>query len=68
LKLRAYGGGREWALLLPEARLISIDEGAHGPWIEGPEKVFGAIRTFFDGAWPRDVEKVTDLQVQSASA
>ncbi|HWF09165.1 MAG TPA: alpha/beta hydrolase [Bryobacteraceae bacterium] len=64
----AYGGAREWALLLPEARLVTIDEGAHAPWIEEPEKVFGAIRTFLDGAWPRDAEKVTDLQVQSASA
>lgn len=31
----AYGGGREWALLLPGARLVTVDEAAHAPWIEG---------------------------------
>ena len=29
-----YGAGAEWADLLPEARLLTIEEGAHYPWIE----------------------------------
>jgi pimeloyl-ACP methyl ester carboxylesterase len=57
----AYGGGREWALLLPGSRLVTIDEGAHAPWIESPGKVFGAIRTFFNGSWPEDAVTVTVL-------
>ena len=41
-----YGGGREWALILPNARLLTIDNVAHAPWIEAPEKVLGPIKTF----------------------
>jgi proline iminopeptidase len=57
----AYGGGRDWALRLPEARLLTIDHAAHVPWIEAPELVFGAIETFLDGAWPATGEHVTVL-------
>jgi pimeloyl-ACP methyl ester carboxylesterase len=44
-----YGAGREWALRLPNARLVTVEGAAHVPWIEAPEKVFGAIETFLDG-------------------
>jgi proline iminopeptidase len=54
----SYGGGPEWASMLPDARLVTIDGAAHAPWIEAPEKVFGAVRTFFEGRWPEDSEKV----------
>src|SRR5437667_10930358 len=27
-----YGGGREWALMLPNARLLTIENVAHAPW------------------------------------
>jgi proline iminopeptidase len=47
-----YGGGREWALMLPNARLVTVENAAHVPWIEAPEKVFGCIETFLDGMWP----------------
>jgi proline iminopeptidase len=47
-----YGGGRDWALMLPNARLVTVENAAHVPWIEAPEKVFGGIETFLDGAWP----------------
>jgi pimeloyl-ACP methyl ester carboxylesterase len=57
-----YGGGREWAMLLPEARLVTVPDAAHAPWIEAPERVFGAIRTFLNGAWPEEAEKVTSLE------
>lgn len=47
-----YGGGKDWATLLPNARLMTIENAAHLPWIESPESVFGAIQIFLDGAWP----------------
>lgn len=56
-----YGGGREWALLLPNARLVTVEEAGHAPWIEAAEKVFGAIKSFLDGAWPQGAEKVDTL-------
>ncbi len=49
-----YGGGREWALLLPNARLITVENAGHAPWIESPEIVFGAIAKFLAGEWPED--------------
>lgn len=56
-----YGGGREWALMLPDARLVTVDNAAHAPWIEAPETTFAAIDAFLDGEWPLDAEKVTSL-------
>lgn len=53
-----YGGGRDWAARLPNARLLSIPDAAHAPWIEAPELVFGSIRTFLDGAWPGAAERL----------
>jgi pimeloyl-ACP methyl ester carboxylesterase len=47
-----YGGGREWVFELPNARLLSIEGGGHAPWIESPERVWEAIETFLNGAWP----------------
>ena len=55
----AYGGGRDWASRLPDARLVTVDNAAHVPWIEAPELVFDAIETFLDGGWPEAAEKVT---------
>jgi pimeloyl-ACP methyl ester carboxylesterase len=57
-----YGGGREWALALPNARLLTVDEAAHVPWIEAPELVFGSIRTFLDGAWPDGAVQVKSVE------
>ena len=47
-----YGGAQDWAKMLPNARLITIENGAHLPWIESPEIVFSSIKTFFEGEWP----------------
>jgi len=58
-----YGGGREWALRLPHARLLTIAEAAHAPWVEDPETVFSSIATFLDGAWPEAAEKVDSLDL-----
>jgi proline iminopeptidase len=52
-----YGGGRDWALRLPNARLLTVDEAAHVPWIEAPDRVYAAVETFLDGAWPVDAEQ-----------
>lgn len=57
-----YGGGREWALILPNARLITVENAAHVPWIEAPHKVFDSIETFFAGAWPLAAQKVSSLE------
>ncbi len=54
-----YGGGRRWATMLPDARLVSVDEAAHAPWIEDPQAVFGAISTFLAGSWPSSAHRVT---------
>ena len=56
-----YGGGREWALLLANARLVTVEGAGHAPWIEAPETVFGALKTFLGGAWPEAAERVESL-------
>ena len=54
-----YGAGRDWALRLPNARLLTVAEGAHVPWIEAPNVVFNALQTFLAGAWPQDAEQLS---------
>jgi pimeloyl-ACP methyl ester carboxylesterase len=56
-----YGGGRDWARSLREARLVTVPRGGHAPWIEAPEMVFGALRAFLDGGWPAEAERVSTL-------
>jgi pimeloyl-ACP methyl ester carboxylesterase len=56
-----YGGGRDWALRLPNARLVTVDNAAHVPWIEDPAKFSRALETFLNGAWPEAAEKVESL-------
>jgi proline iminopeptidase len=58
-----YGGGREWAMMLPNARLVSVENAGHAPWVEAPELVFGAIEQFLDGTWPEVAEKVTSMDL-----
>lgn len=57
-----YGAGREWALMLPGARLITIEGAAHQSFSEFPEIVFPAIRIFLKGGWPAQAEKVKYLE------
>jgi pimeloyl-ACP methyl ester carboxylesterase len=54
-----YGGGREWALILPDARLLTVQDGAHQSFDEFPEVVVPAVRTFLAGNWPEGAERVT---------
>jgi pimeloyl-ACP methyl ester carboxylesterase len=60
-----YGAGREWALTLPNARLLTINGGAHQSFEEFPDIVFPAVRTFLEGNWPERAESVTSLNVGS---
>lgn len=53
-----YGGAREWATLLPNARLLTVARAAHAPWVEDPDGVPAAIETFLAGAWPGDAEAI----------
>jgi len=55
-----FGGGRDWARVLPNARLLAVGNAAHAPWIEAPELVLGAMRTFLDGEWPPNAELIVD--------
>jgi len=57
----AYGGGREWALTLPDARLVTVEGAAHCAWADDPGRVFGAIEAFLGGAWPEEAERVSAL-------
>ncbi|HYL47406.1 MAG TPA: alpha/beta hydrolase [Candidatus Limnocylindrales bacterium] len=54
-----YGGGREWAATLPDARLVTIVGAAHFPWLDNPDLVFSSIDTFLRGDWPHSAEKIT---------
>ena len=54
-----YPGGRAWAAALPDARLVTIEGGAHAMWVDDPVTTFGAIRHFLRGDWPLGSEKVT---------
>ena len=56
-----YGAGRDWALRLPDARLVTVEGAGHAPWIESPGLVFESIETFLGGRWPTRSEKVTTL-------
>ena len=55
-----YGGGRDWAAMLPNARLVTVENSSHVPWIEAPDLVLDSIRTFLDGEWPAAAEAITE--------
>lgn len=57
-----YGGGREWALLLPNARLVTVEKAGHAPWVEAPERVIGSMATFLEEDWPDTAHVVRSLE------
>ena len=57
-----YGGARDWARILPNARLLTIEEAAHVPWIEAPGKVLAPIEEFLGGSWPTTAQQVDLLE------
>jgi len=61
-----YAAGREWAMTLPNARLLTIEGAAHQVTADAPEVVIPAIDGFVDGKWPANAEQVRALE-RSAS-
>jgi pimeloyl-ACP methyl ester carboxylesterase len=57
-----YGAGREWALTLPDCRLITVKGAAHQSWSDQPELVLGSVETFLKGQWPQEAEKITSIE------
>jgi proline iminopeptidase len=57
-----YAAGREWALTLPNARLLTIEGAAHQLTLDAPDVVLRAIDGFLDGRWPDGAERVTRLE------
>lgn len=53
-----YAAGRAWAARLPNARLLTVPDVAHVPWIEAPHAVIPALQRFLNGAWPDAAERV----------
>jgi pimeloyl-ACP methyl ester carboxylesterase len=53
-----YGAGREWAQLLPNARLLTLDNAAHNSWADEPDVVLSAVREFVGGSWPVAAERL----------
>ncbi len=47
---------REWAAVLPDARLLTIEGSGHYPHMEAPEVIFPAVSSFLNGTWPENAE------------
>jgi proline iminopeptidase len=41
-----FGGGQDWANLLPNGRLLTIENAGHMPWIDAPSVVLPSIERF----------------------
>jgi hypothetical protein len=50
-------------MLLPNARLITIDAAVHMSWVEFPEIVFPSIDLFLNGQQPKQAETVKSLEL-----
>jgi pimeloyl-ACP methyl ester carboxylesterase len=57
-----YAAGREWALTLPDARLITVERAAHQVATDAPGVVLPAIDEFVSGRWPARAEEITTLE------
>jgi pimeloyl-ACP methyl ester carboxylesterase len=57
-----YAAGREWAMTLPDARLLTVEGAAHFVTLDAPEVVIPAIDEFVEGRWPAGAERVTRLE------
>jgi proline iminopeptidase len=57
-----YAAGREWALTLPNARLITVERAGHQVSADAPDIVLPAIDAFVSGRWPERAEKITSLE------
>ena len=41
------------------ARLVTVGDAAHFPWLDDPTLVFSSIATLLRGDWPASAEKIT---------
>jgi proline iminopeptidase len=57
-----YAAGREWALTLPNARLITVERAGHQVSADAPGIVIPAIDAFVEGRWPERAERITSLE------
>ena len=57
-----YAAGREWAMTLPNARLLTVEGAAHQVTADAPDIVIPAIETFVSGKWPANAEQVKALE------
>jgi pimeloyl-ACP methyl ester carboxylesterase len=55
-----YGAGRDWQLILPNARLITVKGAAHQLWVDEPAALQW-IDQFLSGNWPQKAEKIDQL-------
>jgi pimeloyl-ACP methyl ester carboxylesterase len=46
----------EWASTLPNARLLTLTNIGHFPYLEAPDRFFAAIDTFLAGTWPAEAK------------
>jgi pimeloyl-ACP methyl ester carboxylesterase len=56
-----YGGGREWASILPDARLLTVSDAAHAVLLGRPDLVLPALRAFLGGEWPDHATRVSGV-------
>jgi proline iminopeptidase len=47
---------QEWASILPNARLLTLPNVGHFPYLEAPDQFFAAIDTFLAGRWPAEAK------------
>jgi len=45
-------GSDLWRQILPDCRLVRLENVGHMPWLESPERFFPALEQFLAGAWP----------------
>ncbi|HWR16686.1 MAG TPA: alpha/beta hydrolase [Terriglobales bacterium] len=61
-----YGAGKEWATVLPNARLVTLPNAAHQSWIDEPRVVEMADR-FLSGDWPAEAVKPSSVAAKTAA-
>lgn len=47
---------RQWVDLLPAARLMTMPDVGHFPWVESPDSFFASVTAFLGNAWPELAE------------
>ena len=55
-------GAQAWVSSLPDARLLTVPESGHLPFVEQPEIFFPAVDTFLRGGWPEEAVIISDSE------